>query len=319
MRVAIIGICGANAKNHLRAYKALGETVGVVVDSRQEEGRRIAADIGCEFLDDYKKLDSSIVDAASVSLPPSLHAQVVESLVSKGVNVLCEKPLPLSSADGQSLGAAIKACGVKVMVGFCLRFDKRFLAIRELLKQGALGEPVCVRSRYSGAPSCFDGSWRAGRNGGGIMLVNSVHYFDLAPWFVGREVEVVDAYGDSAFHGQEAEDNVHVVLSHEGGCKTVIDAHYWNFKASSVEFEVIGREGRAFLVPGAVMLEDGGGSRRIEVEAGDMYVEEVRHFIESVKGGTPPSPGFADGLRAATLLEKAALSIERKERICVKA
>lgn len=314
MKVAIIGACGANAKNHLNSYKALGEQISAVVDTNPN-GQSIADELNCVFLNDYRKLDASIADIASVSLPPYLHARVVEHLVSEGIHVLCEKPLPLTVDEGQLLKSSIQASGVSVMVGFSLRFSKKFTTIRELIEQGKLGDPVQIRARYS-APSRFDGSWRADPdNGGGIMLVNSIHYFDLAPWLLGSKVICVDAYGDSIFHGQPAEDNVHIILSHENGCKTIIDGNYWTFNSATVEFEVIGSKGRLFILQNTVVIETSDGTNKIKIENDNMYLTEVSRFIGSVKSGIDLRPGISEGISAAQLAEKAALSMRREERI----
>lgn len=316
MKVAIIGVCGANAKKHLNSYKKLEEKISVVVDTNPK-GQSIADELNCSYLDDYSKLDSSMADIASVSLPPYLHARVVGHLVSKGIHVLCEKPLPLTVDEGKALESVIQAGGVSVMVGFCLRFSKKFLTIRELIEQGKIGTPVQIRARYS-ALSKIEGTWRADPGkGGGIMLVNSIHYFDLAPWLIGSKVICADAYGDSAFQGQPAEDNVHIILSHENGCKTIIDANYWTFNSSSVEFEVIGSTGRMYILQNTVILENSDGSDKIEIENDSMYLAEVSYFIESVKSGSAPRPGILEGINAARLVEKAALSMKQKERIWI--
>ncbi|MCE5322641.1 Gfo/Idh/MocA family oxidoreductase [bacterium] len=317
MKVAIIGICGANARKHLNSYKELDEQISVVVDTNPK-GQLIADELNCTFLDDYAKLDASMAEIASVSLPPYLHARVVEHLISKGIHVLCEKPLPLTASEGQRLKGIIETGKVSVMVGFCLRFSKKFMAIRELIEQGKIGTPVQIRSRYS-APSAIEGSWRADPDmGGGIMLVNSVHYFDLAPWLIGSGVMCIDAYGDSAFHGQSAEDNAHIILSHENGCKTIIDANYWNVNSSTTEFEVIGTKGRTFILQNTVIMENSDGTDKIEIENDKMYLAEVSHFIESVKSGNAPQPGISEGINAAILAENAALSMKRGERIWLK-
>lgn len=315
MQVAIIGACGANAHNHIRAYKKLGIKISAIVDV-SERGKELAKELDAEFYSDYRKIDASIAELASVSLPPYLHTKVCSYLLSKGINVLCEKPVSLTVKEGEILRDIIHSSGKVLMVGFCLRFAEKFIKFKRLIEDGKMGNIIHINSRFS-AMSRFKGDWRADpQKGGGLCLVNRIHSVDLATWLTGQKVESIDAYGDSSFHQQMAEDNCIILLRHKNGCITTISGHYWPFKKTIVGFEVIGTKALAIFEDNNIILnKENSEEERIEFADNDMYYAEVKHFIECVVKGNIPQCGLEESLQATAIIEKAKLSMVKRERI----
>ncbi|MFH1478047.1 MAG: Gfo/Idh/MocA family oxidoreductase [Verrucomicrobiota bacterium] len=316
MKAVIIGACGANARHHIRAYKALNVEIAAIVDVN-ENGKKLAAEIGAEFFTDFRSINSSICDVASVSLPPYLHPLVTTQLLKNQVHVLCEKPISCTVKDGKPLRAVLASSKAKLMVGFSMRFDQRFIALRKLVQSGVFGDVLYINARYSAASS-FAGLWRADpEKGGGIFLVNSIHFMDLIPWMIGKNVVSVDAYGGSAFQKEKAEDNGVICLKHQGGCLTMASGHYWPFKESEVVFEVIGTKARALLEKDAVVLHKAGSEKERIPCGGNMIEEEIKYFIDCIRTGSPPCPSLDESLKATHLIECAKNSVLKEQRIWI--
>src|SRR5712692_8503108 len=94
LRVAVIG-CGRIAQDHLQAYQPLeqAEIVGVA-DVVDHQAASVAEQFSCEGFADYRvMLEKVLPDAVSICTPPSSHAAVALEVLSRGIHVLCEKPL----------------------------------------------------------------------------------------------------------------------------------------------------------------------------------------------------------------------------------
>ncbi|HOV22177.1 MAG TPA: Gfo/Idh/MocA family oxidoreductase [bacterium] len=318
MKAAIIGACGGNAGNHIRAYKKLGIKISAIVDVNKK-GKKLARELGAEFYSDYKDINESITDIASVSMPPYLQPIVTSHLLKRGISVLCEKPISPTVKEGKKLRKIISSTGKILMVGFCFRFSQKFIKLKELIESNVIGETLYINARYSAA-SNFKDNWRTDiKKGGGILLVNSIHYADLAPWLIGQKIETVDAYGSSRFHLKEAEDNSILILKHKDVCVTTVSGHYWIFKKSVVDFEVIGTKARATFEKNCIILDKNNGrEEKVEYKENDMYYAEVKHFIECVKNKTSPQCGLEESLQATNIIEKARLSMLKGKRIWIK-
>ena len=104
--------------------------------------------------------------------------------------IFCEKPLDLSLERVQEVLDIVKKTGVKLMLGFNRRFDPEFKKIRQLVENGAIGEPQIVKitSRDPGPPPV---SYI--KVSGGMFLDMTIHDFDMARYIAGKQVKEVFA------------------------------------------------------------------------------------------------------------------------------
>ena len=80
------------------------------------------------------------MDAVYNPLPNHLHVPWSEAAAAAGKHVLCEKPIALDAAQARRLLAARDAAGVLVCEAAMVRLHPRWLALRELVRQGKIGE-----------------------------------------------------------------------------------------------------------------------------------------------------------------------------------
>ena len=113
LRIGIVGF-GFMGRMHFRQWKAIkGAQVVAICDANpniKEDTKRAVGNIkgaegeidftGIELYQDFEQmLDKGKLDAISLTLPTYLHAECSEKALSRGVNVLCEKPMALKAAD----------------------------------------------------------------------------------------------------------------------------------------------------------------------------------------------------------------------------
>jgi predicted dehydrogenase len=130
LRVAVVGV-GHFGSLHAQKYAALdGVELVAVVDADAERGAEIAALHDCRALTDYKDL-AGLVDAASLTVPTSLHHQAGLELLEMGINLLVEKPITETVDSANALIATAKARGLTLQVGHLERFSPAYFALAE--------------------------------------------------------------------------------------------------------------------------------------------------------------------------------------------
>src|SRR5690606_8568345 len=79
-------------------------------------------------------------DAAIVAVPPRFHAPVAIELMQMGIDVLCEKPLAITVADGRRMAAVAHATGRVLAVALMMRFFPHNRVLADLVEDGEIGD-----------------------------------------------------------------------------------------------------------------------------------------------------------------------------------
>ena len=128
-----------------------GEVVAIA--SRNGEAARAAARHLCipRAHDGYEALLADpLVDAVYVPLPNHLHVPWSIRALEAGKHVLCEKPIGLTSAEGEQLSAAARRHPrLKVMEAFMYRFHPQWQLARRLVTEGRIGELRTIQTLFS--------------------------------------------------------------------------------------------------------------------------------------------------------------------------
>src|SRR5688572_18541935 len=93
-------------------------------------------------------IEDEEVDAVYVPLPNAMHAEWTERAARAGKHVLCEKPAARRQSDAQRMATACREAGVILMEAFMYRHHPQHARALELLREGAIGDPVMVRASF---------------------------------------------------------------------------------------------------------------------------------------------------------------------------
>ncbi len=188
LRVGLIG-CGGISGNHLAGYRLVDEAELVACcDVVPEKAEDFAARAGIEATyTDYEDLlardDLDMVDICAID---EVHAEIAVAALQSGRHALIEKPFAMSVEEGEAIIAAARESGCKAMCAQSLRWQPKWRAIKRLVDDGRIGEPVYVR--FSGPSTPF---WTPDqidayrdRPAEWLLIHNGMHAFDLMTWLL---------------------------------------------------------------------------------------------------------------------------------------
>lgn len=189
-----LAIVGCGTVGTIRARLAR-EYAGVdwlgLCDVREPALKDLAADVEADFVttDSATLLARPEVTAVVVATDESAHVEPVLQAVSHGYPLLVEKPLATDPVESARVLAAIEGRGVDAVVGYTQRFRRRFLAVKQRLRDGQIGEVTSVVTRalmnrmvpQATLTKLEDGHDRSALT---PMVVSGTHSLDLCLWLM---------------------------------------------------------------------------------------------------------------------------------------
>lgn len=144
------------------------------------------------YTDLDEMLDKEKLDYVDIALPTYLHAEASVKALDKGLHVLCEKPMALTSTECQQMVDAAKRNDRKLMIGQCLRFWPAYEYLKETVESGRLGEVVSAYFFRGGAPPRWSyQNWLLTKEkSGGCLLDQHIHDVDMINWLFGKPDQV---------------------------------------------------------------------------------------------------------------------------------
>jgi len=216
MRYALIG-CGRISPNHLAA--AIGNKLEIVglcdIDAAMLEDKmlkfKLDASKVVQYHDYPQMLDEQKPELVSICTESGKHAAIALDCISRGINIIVEKPIALSIEDADAIIREAKEHNVKVCACHQNRFNKSVVKIREAMDQRRFGRLFygTAHIRWNRGHEYYDrASWRGTwEQDGGALMNQCIHNIDLLRWMMGNDVTEVFAYTDKLNHPYiEAED-----------------------------------------------------------------------------------------------------------------
>jgi predicted dehydrogenase len=160
------------------------------------------------------------IDLVVVGTPPNAHTEMVVSALEAGKHVVCEKPFALSAADCDRMLAAAERAGRLLTVYQSRRWDSDFVAMRDAVAAGSIGEPFYMEA-FIGGFSHPCSYWHSHEPiSGGTIFDWGSHYFDWVLQLFGQPVASVTAQQHKrVWHDVTNADQVRVDLLFEGGAQ----------------------------------------------------------------------------------------------------
>lgn len=326
-KLAVAGL-GRIGKIHLKNLCRNFPDVDVMgVMDVLNESKEIAAAFGVPHF--VKTFDELIalpgLDAVVICSPTDTHADYVERAAQAGKQIFCEKPLDLSLERVQEVTAAVERSGVNLMLGFNRRFDPEFKRIRELVVNGAIGDPQIVKitSRDPGPPPV-----EYIKVSGGLFLDMTIHDFDMARYITGKQVKEVYAKGavmvDPEIEKAGDIDTASIILTFADDTMAIIDNCRKAVYGYDQRLEVFGSKGmvqaeNVFPNHHTLYTESGTSGdlpMHFFLERYDAsYNQEMREFIDALVSGGEMPVGGQDGLMSIVMGLAAKKSVQENRPV----
>ena len=335
MRAAIVGT-GFIAGVHAIALQALGVEVAAVAGRTHERATEFGT--GTPYGNLGELLERENVDVLHVCTPNDVHAAQALAAIERGIHVVCEKPLAVSTAESRAMVEAAEERGLVNATCYHARGYPLVEQMRVDVARGTIGEVSFVHGRYLCDDVLFPVSgWRVdpARSGPSYVVGDiGTHWLDLAEHVTGRRVSEVHAEFRS-FAGGPLEDYAALLLRLGGDLAgaLVLSAAAAGRKNQLV-FECEGTTGGLTWdqeLPTEMLMRPADGPRRIVVKDPATNAEEARRLSRYPAGhgegygqafrnlfadvyaaieGRPhaPYPTFRDGHRGAATVEAAVAS-----------
>lgn len=230
-RLGIVGYGGMGGWHADHALKSDVVELAGIYDIKPER-RDVAKQKGIHAYDSMEALlsDESI-DLVTVAIPNDVHKDVVIKCLLAGKNVICEKPVALSSAEFAEMVDAAHKSGKLFTVHQNRRWDVDFLAMKQLYNSGEIGEVFNIESRIHGSRG-IPSDWRGEKEyGGGMLLDWGVHLIDqILQIYAGKKVKKLYCRFEHTTNF-EVDDGFKLDLTFDGGEQAYVEVGTYNFIA----------------------------------------------------------------------------------------
>ena len=189
IRAGILGY-GYMGHCHEQMISSLDDITVVSVHDIDQNKKDAAAAAGFTFYSNRQDfLTQPDLDLVIIATPNQFHRDYAIEALQAGVNVICEKPVTLDTAELDDIIAVSRQTGKLFTVHQNRRWDVDYLMLENVISAGHLGKPIAIESRVLGERGIVFG-WRADPAfGGGMMYDWGVHQIDqILQLMKGRQV-----------------------------------------------------------------------------------------------------------------------------------
>lgn len=206
-RFALIGAGGYIAPRHLKAIKETGNELIVAMDINDSVGIMDSHFPEAEFFTEFEEFEAFVedqklqghkLDYVSICSPNYLHSPHMKYALKNGIDVICEKPLVLTSKDLDVLTEYEKKYGAKVNSILQLRLHPSIIALREKVQAAPADKIFDVDLTYlTSRGKWYLKSWKGvDQKSGGVATNIGVHFYDMLHFIFGKVIKNEVHYRD---------------------------------------------------------------------------------------------------------------------------
>ncbi len=325
MKFLIAGL-GSIGRRHLNMLRELGQDDIVLYRTHQStlDDEELA---GIPVKTDLRDALDLGVSAVVISNPTSLHMDVAIPAAEAGCHILLEKPISDDLTRIDELRRIAKKSGSRILVGFQFRYHPTLNKARDLINEGALGKMLSFHSHWGEyLPNWhpwedYRESYASRVDLGGGVIGTLTHPIDYIRYILGEVEEIKSFAGHlSPLEVKGVEDVGEMALKLKSGAVGAVHVNYFQ-RPPVHRLEIVGTKGTIRWNNANGVLhhydmpdEFGTWSKNPDepiltdyplpknFERNTLFVEQMKHFIEMVKGNAEPRCSLEDGARAVELV-----------------
>lgn len=297
-----------------RSTPLLTDTLGVESEGGVEE-RYAIRNVG--------SLDEALAekpDAVLICNPSNLHVPTAQAAAEAGCHLFIEKPLSNDLNGVEALARTVEAKGRAALVAYQWRFHPLLRRVKDILDQGLLGRIAAVEAhigeylpnwhRYED----YRQMYASRRDQGGGVILTQIHEMDYLLWLFGAPSRVFAVGGRRSRLEIDVEDTASILMD-VGGMPVQLHQDYLQ-RPPRRSLQIVGDEGKVvadLLAPRLQVFKNG---ELVEESAFDgfqrnqMFLDEMRHFLECIEGRSTPVVSLRDGAMSLRMALAARESLE---------
>ena len=342
----IIG-CGGIADRRTLPGMMLSDKVEIVavMDANEEVAKNCKEKYGATYA--FSNFEDVLavpeIDAVYIASPVFFHKEQAIKAAQAKKHILLEKPVALTVSEAEEIKKACEENGVKISIGFLMRFHGYHQRIKEIIAEGKIGDIVSMRGQFTCWYPDIEGAWRQKKalSGGGALVDMGIHVIDLLHYLTGLKAVEVAAFNQTQTFGYEVDDSSNLIMKMDNGSVAYVDSNFNIPDAASVaKLEIYGTKG-SIVATGTLAQDEVGNvdilisddnlgydasQARGELSAvslegtplGNMYTKEVEGLCDAILNGTDVPVSIESAIFDQKVVEAAYESTKEKKFIAVK-
>jgi len=325
MKFLIIG-SGSIGKRHLRNLNHLGYQDVLVFDTQEKVLVEVEQEFGIQTFSNLEDALDESPDIVILASPTAFHIPYAVASAKSGAHLFIEKPLSHSMNDISKLLSLVRKNNLVTMVAYSLRFYEGIRLVRDLINKGEVGDPLYVHVEAGQ----YLPDWRPGSDyrkaysaqsdqGGGVLLDLS-HELDYVLWLVGPVRRVSSVLGKVSSLEIDVEDTADILMEHTSGVISSVHLDYLQ-RTVARTCKVVGSAGTLIWdystdsVRVFTSQENSWQQYDYQADRNDMYIRELKHFVDCVQKKETPLISLEDGINVLQVVLAAKKSAELGQRL----
>lgn len=318
LRFGLVG-AGGIAQAYAQAFREtqIAHLVAVA-DVRTEAAEAIAQSLHAKAYATHQEMvDAHELDAVIVCTPPVSHPDICEDLCQAGVNVLCEKPLAITSESARKMFDAADVNGVKLTMASKFRYAEDVVRAKSIVSSGILGDIILFENVFTSRVD-MSNRWNSKQaiGGGGVLIDNGTHSVDIMRYFFGpvAELQVIEG---KRVQNLEVEDTVRMFVKTSCGVMGSIDLSWSMNKEQPAFLSIYGSQGTVLVGWKESKYRRSSDSDWIVFGKGynkfQAFRGQIENFARAIKGEDKMLVSPEDALASVEVIEAAYESLRHSQ------
>jgi len=300
MKIMVIG-CGSIGRRHMKNLIDLKVDEVIGVDLNEEYCEWVRENLSLRTYNDLNKaLEEEKPNGVLICTPPNSHVKLAKIVTKYNSHLFIEKPISDTLEGIDELIEIVDKNKIKCTVGYNLRFNKGIQKIKKIIEEKKYGKLLYSKILFGQyLPDWrpwqdYKESYTARKELGGGIILDASHEIDYALWFFGIPKEILSISDKVSELEVNVEDTSEIIMQFEN--KAIVNIHLdfvrrdkkrcceIVFENGTVYYDFINNEFKEFDVK-----ENKWNIEKIEEDANEMYVNEMKHFIQMINENAEPS------------------------------
>jgi predicted dehydrogenase len=290
MKALIVGY-GSIGKRHVKNLQKLNNSEIIIFTNKKNVNCK-----RCKIFNSFESCLKEKPDFAIISNVTSLHVKTAIKLANNGIDLFIEKPLSNNLKDIKKLQTISKKKKIITMVGCNLRFNHGIKKIKKMINSNKIGRVISVKvENGSYLPDWhpnedYQKSYAGLLDLGGGVVLTCIHEIDYLYWIFGQVNEVFSITGKFSDLKINADDSSSILMRFKNNIIAEVHLDYYQ-RPEIRTFKIIGTKGTIYWNSNTNTVKIYNVKdqkwknefKETKVDENYTFVEELEHFIKSVK------------------------------------